>query len=163
MRHRFPGFTLIETLIYTGFVGMILTSTILLVFATFTIRSKLRASVILEQNVRFAGLRIGSLVTEATGITTPSLGNTGNTLVLTTSVPATNPTTITNTGGVITVTQGLGAAQAITSNEVSFSTLSFARVSSTSAIVRMVMTASPSGSPASYSALTVTTTVSTSR
>ena len=164
MLHHRPGFTLVETLIYTAFVGMIMTSMTLLVSATFTMRSKLRATVILDQNVRFAALRINALVNEAGGMSAPSLASSSGTLVLTMTATSTNPTTIKNSGGIITVTQGAGgSAQALTSDEVSFSNLTFTRVSSTSAMVRMVMTASPRGSPSSYGTLTVTTTAAIRR
>ncbi len=164
MRSRKSGFTLLETLIYTGFVGLIMGTMVLLAYTTLTVRSKLRASLIVEENMRFATMRITSLVNEASGITTPTLGSSSGTLVLTSSVTSTNPTTITTTSGVIYLTQGAtGTAQALTSNEISVSSFLFTRVSSTSAIVRMVMKGALRNAPSSYSSLTVTTTAAVRR
>ncbi len=161
---RRPGFTLIETLIYTAFVGMIMTTMVLLASTAFTVRSKLRASIVLEQNVRFAVTRITTVISEASGITTPALGTSSSTLVLTTSATSTNPTTIRNTGGIITITQGAtGTALTLNSNEVSFSNLSFTRVSSTAAMVRIVASGGLRNAAASYATITVTTTAAVRR
>ena len=161
---RRPGFTLIETLIYTAFDGMIMTTMVLLASTAFTVRSKLRASIVLEQNVRFAVTRITTVISEASGITTPALGTSSSTLVLTTSATSTNPTTIRNTGGIITITQGAtGTALTLNSNEVSFSNLSFTRVSSTAAMVRIVASGGLRNAAASYATITVTTTAAVRR
>lgn len=164
MIHHRSGSTLIETLIYTAFVGMIMGSMVLLASTALTVRSKLRASIVLEQNVRFAVTRITSVVSEASGITSPALGASGNTLILTTAATSTNPTTIGNTGGTITITQGAsGTAQALVSNEVSFSNLSFTRVSSTAAMVRIIAAGGLRNAAASYATITVTTTAAVRR
>lgn len=164
MRTHQRGFSLLEVLIYTAFIGTIMVSMTLVANAAFTMRSKLRAALILEQNLRFAVGRVTALVTEASGMTTPALGATSGTLVLVMTTTSTNPTTVTNIDGIVYVTQGAtGTAQALTSNEVSMTTLSFTRVSSTSAVVRIVASGGPRNAASSYGTLTVTTTAAVRR
>lgn len=159
MRSHRPGFTLVETLLYTAFVGMIMTSMTLLAYTTFSVRGKLRTALILEQNMRFAVGRVTTLVNEASGITSPTLGATSGTLILATTATSTNPTTITSVGGIIYLTQGAtGTVEALTSNEISISSFSFTRVSSTSPMVRFVLSGGLRNASTSYGALTVTTT-----
>lgn len=163
MFHRRPGFTLIETILYVAFTAMILTSVVLLVTTALNVRSRVRASVILEENMRFASGRIRSLVSEATGITTPAAGTVSSTLVLVTASTTTNPTTIRLAGGVITLTQGAGAAMALTSNEVAISALTFARLAGIVSSTRIVVTGGLRNASAAYPTMTVTTTASIPR
>lgn len=163
MFHHRSGFTLIETLLYTLFIGMIMTSMTLLAYTAFTIRSNVRASAIVEENARFATERIRALVNEATGITTPIISMASSTLILSMASSTVNPTTIQLTNGTITLTQGTGTAMALSSNEVSFSNLLFTRVSTTPAMVRIVTTGGMRGAAPSYTTLTVTTTAAVRR
>lgn len=161
---RRPGLTLIEVLIYTAFVGMIMVSMALLASTAFTVRGKLRDALVLEQNIRSSLNRISFLVSEASGITTPPLGSASGILVLTMPTGAQSPTTITTTSGTIMLTQGAtGTAQALTSNEVSISTLTLTRVSSTNPVVRIVVTGGMRNAASTYETLTVTTTASVRR
>ncbi len=161
-RHR-PGFTLIETLLYTLFVGMLMTSMTLLAYTAFSIRDKLRASLIVEENVRFSLGRIASLVSEASDVSVPTVGSTSGTLILSMPSVANSPTTIALTDGTVFLTQTTGTTVALTSNEVSFSTLSFTRVSSTSAIIRIVATGGMRNATSAYATFTVTTTAAVRR
>ncbi len=157
---RIPGFTLIETMLYIAFVGMILTSVVLLATTAFRVRSTVRASLVVQENARFAASRIRSLVTEASDITSPASGATSTTLILSTAVPAENPTTITLTNGVITLTQGAGAATALTSNEVNVSNLTFTRLGGTIPSVRMSLTGTLRNAAAPTPSFTATSTAS---
>ena len=165
MPHHRHGFTLIETLLYIACIGMIMGSMVLLSSTAFTIRNKLRATLIVEQTVHVAVVRMISLITAASAVTTPSLGETGGTLVLQMPIAAQNPTTITSTSGTIYLTQGaLGTAQALTSDEVSISSLSFIRSSNTStASVRIITSGALRNAAASSTTLTVTTTAAVRR
>ncbi len=160
---RDRGFTLIETILYVAFTAMILTSVVLLASTALNIRSRVRASLILEENVRFATGRIRTLVTEASGITTPAAGTVGSTLVLVMASSTSNPTTVTLTGGVIMLTQGTGTALALTSNEVAISALTFTRLTGTVSSTRIVLTGGLRNATASYPTMTVTTTASIPR
>jgi len=156
---RFSAFTLIETLMYVAFAGMILTSVVWLAATALTIRSKTRASIVLEEDVRFASGRIRSLVTASTGILAPTASATGTTLQLSMASSSANPTTISFATGTIYLTQGTGTAMALTSSEVLISRLVFTRVSSTAASIRMVLTGGLRNAPT----MTVTTTASVPR
>ncbi|MCR4256756.1 MAG: hypothetical protein NUW08_03560 [Candidatus Uhrbacteria bacterium] len=161
---RRPGFTLVETLIYTAFVGTIMVSMTLLAYSTFTIRSRVRASIILQENIRFAVGRTTHLVNEAEEISSPGFGITDGTLVLVTNATSTNPTTFTTVDGTVFVTQGVaGTPEALTSEEVFISNLSFTRVSSTSDMIRMVASGGLRNAAPSYPTITVTTTAAVRR
>lgn len=163
LRHR-PGFTLIETLIYTAFVGLIMVAMTMLAYTAFTVRSKVRASLILQENMRFAAYRVTALVTEASAIATPAAGASTSTLVLTMPTAWQNPTSVTLASGTLFLTQGAtGTAQALTSDEVTISALSFARVSSTIDSVRMAATGKLRNASAAYASFSVTTTASVRR
>jgi Tfp pilus assembly protein PilW len=152
------GFTLIEVLLYTMIAGAILLAAVRLATTALTIRSKVRSTLVLEENVRFASGRITNLVLEATGITTPVIGTPSSTLALTTSVVTTTPSTFRLTNGALTLAQGTGTAMAITSNEVKVTRLLFTRVSSTTPIVRIELTATLTNASVSFPSLSVTTT-----
>lgn len=162
MLRRRPGFSLIEVLLYTAFVGIIMLSMVLVANTAFSIKSRLRASQTLEQNIRFATLRMAALTAEATDISTPTIGNSSGTLILTMPNAAQNPTTFSNVSGTILLQQGAsGTWEMLTSNEVSVSSLTFTRTSSTLATVRVVVSAALRNTTATYGTLTVTTTAAT--
>ncbi len=160
---RSSGFSLLEVLLYAAFVGIILTSVILLATMAFTARSKVRTELVLKQNVRYALAQIALSVADATGITSPAIGVTSSTLVLGTSVTSTNPTTFTLTNGTITMSQGTGTALALLSNEVSLSNFTFTRVSSTTPTVRIVVSGGILGAAPNYPTMVVTSTAAIRR
>lgn len=157
------GLTLIEVLLYAVLVGMTMTALVLLATTAFKVRSEIRAQIILDDEMRFASGRILSAVHEATGITAPAIGVTSSTLTLSMASSTQDPTTITLSGGIITLAQGTGTAVALTSSELNVSTLSFSRVSSTVAMVRLVMTGALRNATSEYGSLTVTTTAAVRR
>lgn len=161
--HREKGFTLIEAVLYTACVSILMTGTLLLTSTALTMRSKLRASVILEENLRFTLQRVNSLVSGASAITSPALSTTGTTLTLTMPTPAENPTTISLNAGSLTLTQGSAPTSTLISNEIVVSRLMFTRVSSTTPTIRTVFTAGLRNATVSYPSITVTTTDSVRR
>jgi type II secretory pathway pseudopilin PulG len=120
------GFTLIEILIYTAIMGSILVSTVFITRAMYDTRARIRSSVILEENMRFALARIMTEVREADGVTEPA-SSTGTALTITRDDPAHDPTVITSAGGVITMSKGGSPAAALTSSEVEITSLVFTR------------------------------------
>lgn len=160
---RSPAFSLLEVLLYSAFVGVILTSVILLATMTFTSRSKVRSALIVKQNMRVALTQIAFSVGEATGITSPAVGVTSSTLVLAMASSTRNPTTFTLTNGTITMSQGTGTALALLSDEVSLSGFTFTRVSSTTPTVRIVASGGLRGAAQNFPTLTVTTTAAVRR
>ena len=139
--HRRNGFTLIELLIYTvifsGMIGAV-------VFLTRTVqetRTRVRTSVILGNDLRFALNRITSYVRSADNINLPST-STGVTLECgyASSSPGYNPTDVVLTNGIIQVTRGSSSTLAITSSAVKITSLLFDRTTSTPTAIRITMT-----------------------
>ncbi len=153
-----PGFTLIEILIYTAAVAVVMVGVTLLATAALSVRSQVRASIILEENYRFATNRMVSLINGAVGITEPLTGFTGQEIILIMREPAVNPTVINTQDGVVFVRQGAGQPVALTSEEVDIDSLQFIRASSTIPMVRVVMSGALRDAHPSYPSLTVTTT-----
>ncbi len=162
-RLRSPGFTLFEILLYTAFIGIIMTGAILLAFSALTMRSTLRASTILEGNVRFALGRIHTLMENASAISSPATSTAGEILTLTMAAPELNPTIINVSDGTLFLSQGTGAAASLISNEVIIRRVTFARVSSTTPAIRFVLTAGLRNAAISLPSITVTTTESIRR
>jgi type II secretory pathway component PulJ len=152
------GFTLLEVVIYTAMVGIIMLGVVMLAVVTLDVRGKVRASIILEENYRFAVNRITTLVNQADDISYPLMGTESNELILLMSEPALSPTVINNLNGVIYVQQGSGQAMALTSEEVDVLNFSVERASTTLPMVRVVMYGELRGAAPSYPDLTVTTT-----
>lgn len=163
MPQRRPGFTLVEVLIYAALVGMVMVSVVLLASTAFTVRSRVRSALILEENIRFASGRIVSLVTGASGMTFPTIGTTSSTLVMTMTSPSQSPTTISLSNGTIMLAQGSSTALALTSSEVAISNLSINRVSSTAPFVRILISGGLRNPPPQSPTLTVTTTAAVRR
>lgn len=130
----------------------------LLATAALSVRSQVRASIILEENYRFAANRMVSLVNQATGISEPITGFSGQEIILIMREPSINPTVINTQDGVIFVKQGPDQAMALTSEEVEINELLFIRASSTIPMVRIVMSGALRDAHPSYPTLTVTTT-----
>ncbi|MDF1497349.1 MAG: prepilin-type N-terminal cleavage/methylation domain-containing protein [Patescibacteria group bacterium] len=152
------GFTLIEVLIYTAMVGLVMLGVIMLASVTLTVRSKVRASIILEENYRFTMSRITTMVNQAEDITSPLVGTNSEEIVLSMKESALSPTVINVQDGVIYVQQGVGQPMPLTSEEVDIQDFQIFRVSSTAPMVRMVVYGKLRGADSSYPDLTVTTT-----
>jgi prepilin-type N-terminal cleavage/methylation domain-containing protein len=120
------GFTLIEILIYTAIMGSIFVSSVFITRAMYDTRARIRSSVILEENMRFALARIMSEVREADGVSEP-VSSTGTTLTLIMNDPAHDPTVISLADGVITMSKGGNPAAALTSSEAEITSLVFTR------------------------------------
>jgi hypothetical protein len=152
------GFTLIEVLMYTLIAGGVMLAGVALATTALRIRTSIRSTLILEENMRFASGRITNLVLEATGITTPVAGSPSSTLILTMPVPSLSPTIITLNGGVVSIAQGTGASNSLMSAEIKATRLTFTRVSSTTPIVQIELAATLANADATFPWLEVTTT-----
>jgi Tfp pilus assembly protein PilW len=133
------GFTLIEVIIYAGIIGAILVSMVLITKAMYETRARVRSSIILEENLRFALSRVTSAIRQASAVIQPDVG-TGSTLSLTMSDPGDDPTVVTETNGIVFLSEGTGASMALTSTEVEVTGLSFTRSTGTSPIIRTTIT-----------------------
>ncbi len=152
------GFTLLEVVIYTAMVAIIMLAVIMLAVVTLDVRGKVRASIVLEENYRFAMNRITTLVNQAEDISAPGMGLVSDELILLMSEPALSPTVINNQDGIIFVQQGAGQAMPLTSEEVDVLNFKVERAGTTLPMVRVVMFGELRGAAESYPDLTVTTT-----
>lgn len=146
------GFTLIEVIIYTLLVAMILTTVVLATNTALQIRGKTNASLILEENMRFAITTIVERVRAANDVTAPLIGSPGNTLILASSEPTQNPTTITVTNGVIMMTEGTSAATAITGDNIEITNLVFTTLAGTPSPVQISMSGQTKNATGTYRA-----------
>ncbi|MBI4133382.1 prepilin-type N-terminal cleavage/methylation domain-containing protein [Candidatus Uhrbacteria bacterium] len=133
------GFTLIEVLIYMAILGVMLLNIVELTSGTFDLRGRARASLTIEENLRFVLSRVVARIYDADGITAPATGTT-STLTLDMLDATENPTTITLSNGAVLLTEGTNAAIPLTSDEVTVTTLSFTRLSGTPPGVRIDIT-----------------------
>jgi len=163
MLDRRRGFTLIEVLLYTAFVAMIMTSVTLLVAGALTSQSKLRSSLILKENVRYAIWQIQSAVGEATSITTPASGVPSSTINLITASSTTATIAFNAASGTITLSQGTSTALQLLSSEVQITGFTATRVNSTSSTLRLVLSAKLLNASPSYPTVAVTTTAAIRR
>jgi type II secretory pathway pseudopilin PulG len=152
------GFSLLEVVIYTAMVGVIMLGVITLAYVTLDVRGKVRASIILQENYRFALNRATMIVNQAEDITFPLNGATGTELILAMKEPALDPTIINTQDGVVYLQQGLGQPAALTSVEVDVQNFSIERASTTAPMVRIVISGRLRDSHSSYPDLTVTST-----
>lgn len=137
MRHR-SGFTIIEIMIYTAIVGMIMASMIYIIRSMYETRARIRAAILLEDNLRYALFRATSAVRLADGVTSPSSGS-SDTLQLDMDDASIDPTIITISNGIILMSQGAGGPMALTSSEVEVTNLTFTVTGSVAPSVEVVL------------------------
>ncbi len=131
------GFTLIETLIYTALVGLILSSVVVTMNTVLQARNKNQASLMLEENMRYALRRIITRTEGANNITIPAAGGSGSTLTLATGSVSTNPTVFGFGAGTLSITEGAGASQSLTGSHIEITAVTFTRLSDTPPAVRI--------------------------
>lgn len=136
------GFTLVEMLLY-----MTIVSTVLLAASGFVasmLATNVKNGVIAE--VEQQANQVLSLIEEvgqgAITVTAPAIGTSGSSLTFTT--PVSSPVVFTQTAGVITISEGGGAAVALTNSRVTASGFSVSNLSAigTSGTVRVQFTMS---------------------
>lgn len=137
------GFTLIEVLLYVNIVGVVLT--IISVFLVIFLNARVKNQVVAE--VERQGNQTMQLITQtirnADTITAPAIGVSAASTTLTVPTGANSPTIFDLSTGVIRITEGAGSAEALTSNRVTASALSFhnlTRVSDNVGVLRIQFT-----------------------
>jgi type II secretory pathway pseudopilin PulG len=136
------GFTLIELVIYAGLFSLLLAAMVFLMRTANDTHARVRSSLILQADLRFAISRISSYIHTGDSITLPA-STSGTTLEISfaTSSPALDPTRIMRSNGIVTVTRGGGSSLAITNSAVDVTALTFERTTTTPTAVRMTITA----------------------
>jgi type II secretory pathway pseudopilin PulG len=133
------GISLVETIIYVAIFSMIVTA-----FASFTnsiTTSRLHNQRVLEVNDQ--GQKIMKMITQtirnSNEVITPTIGNSGASLNLTTYNPSLSPTIFTESLGVLYVEENSGGQIALTNNKVIVSDLLFSNFSlpSTADIIKV--------------------------
>jgi type II secretory pathway pseudopilin PulG len=145
--HKTSGFTLVESLIYFAILGILLVAIGSILFHV--ILGKIKAETIQEvsQNARIVTERIADSVRNAQSISTPSSGQTTTSLSLTMTAASKNPTVFDVSSGRLRIKEGSSAAQNITGEDVTVSSISFTNVSyaNTPGTVRIALTLAASG------------------
>lgn len=126
------GFTLIEALVYIALLSLVLVSVVTLMYWILDNRSKTQVISEVELQSVLAIDRISQSIRNATGINSPTAGNTASTLSLAMADANKNPTIIDLSGGVIRIKEGAGAVTPITTSRLTITSLSFYNVTRTS-------------------------------
>lgn len=126
------GYTLIELLLYVVIIGTLLTTVTL--FFGMTIETRVKNQTIAEVNDQ--GVQVMDYVTQtirnASSITTPTPGASGDTLTLVVPTSSLSPTIFNLSGTTLQVKEGTAAAIALTSTDVLISNLTFKNLTRTS-------------------------------
>jgi Tfp pilus assembly protein PilW len=136
------SFTLIEFLIYIAIVSSILVLISGFFWNIFFGGIKETAYQEVQQNGQFALTKITQEIKKATGINSPSPGNSANSLSLAMANPNLNPTVFDLANGKLRITQGANPPIELTSNQVIVSNLQFSNLSyeGTPGVIRIEMT-----------------------
>lgn len=124
---KLPGFTLVELLISMGIMAILLTILAQVFSSILSMRTKVEAVSALAQDSRYLVLRLSYDVGRATSITSPSVGNTLDSLTL---VIAGENYTYSLVDGNLDLSVGGGSPQRLNSSGTSLSSLSFTRSTS---------------------------------
>ncbi len=127
MRH---GFTLIETVIYTALLvsGMVVLTTILM--SGLNTRSLITGEQQLVSNQQLAELTMVERLGQAGAVITPASA-TSTQLVISSPTPSEDPVTFQVTGGILTMTLGVQAPIALTSETIRVSAFTVTRLTAT--------------------------------
>ena len=145
------GSTLIELIVYIGIVTIVLLVAMDFVWQVIYGDVKIRSLRETQQNARFAMEKIVRIIKSASGINSPTAGNSSDSISLKMADSNLNPTTIkVSDAGEIQVTQGTNDSYELTNKRVIVDNLKFTNVSSqgTPGAVRIEMAvkhANPSG------------------
>ncbi|MFA6476295.1 MAG: prepilin-type N-terminal cleavage/methylation domain-containing protein [Candidatus Paceibacterota bacterium] len=123
------GFTLIETLIYVFIFSLFIIGAVS--FMSSLTSSRLRNQTVLEVNDQGskAMKTMTQAIRNASNVNSPTISNTASNLSLVTYTPVTSPTVFSESGGVLYITEGLGAPTALTNNKVIVNNLAFSNLS----------------------------------
>ncbi len=127
-RHRRPGTTLIELLIFMGVLAAIGTAVFPLLFSSTEDRLLQQTIALVEQNGIQTLQSIGTRITQAERIYTPSLATSGSVLALRMGSGTLNPTIIGLNSGTLILVEGIDR-QELSSSQVAISNLVFRNTS----------------------------------
>ena len=140
------GFSLLETIIYVGLIGVVLVSFVFFTLAVAGIRDKAVALNEVKANWQTASAIISRLLRSAKTIDTAAsvFDSDQGKLVLLSAVDLSGPLTIAlNSSGRLTVTTAAGSVVNLSDQEVSFSRLRFSRLSGDNIIIEVTLNYGP--------------------
>ncbi len=138
---RRPGFTLMETILYTLIVTMALSSFLFIMQATFHTQKKFNAHTLLHENIRFTVQKIESRTHAATAITLPTAGNTSTRLILSMSESSKDPTIFELSNGLLLFSEGNTSRTSLFTGGTIIREFTVAHVASSPPSIRMTLTA----------------------
>lgn len=122
------AFTLVEALVYITLMSITLVSIVTLMYWILDSRSKTQVIAEVESQSVLAIDEISQRIRNATGVNSPTPGNSSSTLSLAVLDGAKNPTIIDLSSGVIRIKEGANAEVAVTTTRVNISGLTFFNV-----------------------------------
>ncbi|PIP23885.1 MAG: hypothetical protein COX90_03160 [Candidatus Nealsonbacteria bacterium CG_4_10_14_0_2_um_filter_38_17] len=138
------GFTLIEFLIYSAILGMVLVLAVGFLWNMVFGSIKEASYEEVQENSRFALMKITQEIKRAKAISNPAPGFSSNTLSLSMNNPSFNPTVFDIVDGKLRITIGSSGPYELTSSQVIVNSVQFTNLSypDTSGIIRIEMTIS---------------------
>ena len=136
-----PGFTLIETILYTLIVTIVLSSFLLIIQATLRTQKKFKTHALLHENIRFTLQKIESRTHSATAVTFPTAGSTSTRLVLSMNDATKNPTTFEFINGQILFSEGVASSTSLLTGETTIRDFVITHVATTPPSIRMTLNA----------------------
>lgn len=82
IQSKYNGFTLVETLLYLSITSVLILSVSILLGVTLNAKVENRAKIEVQQQAQFISDHIDTEVKKASEISSPSIGNSGNTLTI---------------------------------------------------------------------------------
>ncbi len=136
-----PGFTLIETILYTLIVTMIFSSFLFIMQAAFSTQKKFKSHTLLQENMRFSIQKIESRTHAATAITFPTAGSTSTRLVFSMSESSKNPTIFELNNGLLLFSEGNASSTSLLTEDTTIREFIVAQVATTPPSIRITLTA----------------------
>ena len=141
------GFTLIELLLYLGIMAIVLSGVSFFFVSLLEARVKHQTISEVEQQGQQVMTTITQTIRNAQNITSPTTGTSGSSLTLDVVSGSLDPTIFDLSGGLIRVTEGAGAAQALTTSAVTASGLTIDNLTrpTTQGVLRVQFTLTKTG------------------
>lgn len=158
-RSAAKGFTLIETLIYIAVIGLVVSSFVVFSVSVSQSGNKTFVTQEVHANARHALDIMSGRIRASTGVNTEAstFGSDPGVLSLSMAASGSNPTVLSLSGddGVLQITEGVGSAVALTSDEVKVTNLVFTNLTPTGAResirIQMTVAYNNAGSDVEYS------------
>jgi Tfp pilus assembly protein PilW len=131
LRRTATGYTLIELLLYIALTSGLLIVTVTFYAVVSDARVKTQAATEVDQQGSFLMSYLTQTIRNATSISTPSSATSGSSLTLVVPTGSLSPTTFALNGTTLQVTEGTGAAVALSNSNVQVSGLTFTNLTRT--------------------------------